>query len=1104
MIVALAVALLCVAVVAARGDVAAAAPTSADNGSFLVGRKIVELRAEPSQVHLDRKYDYAQLVLTAELEDGRTIDVTRLAQLAADADAAEVDDQRMVRPESDGVGELAFRVGDTEVRVPVRVSGQGATPQVAFATDVMPVLSRAGCNAGTCHGSKEGRNGFKLSLRGYDALFDHRALTDDHAARRVNRADAERSLMLLKSTGAVPHEGGVVIEKDSSYYDIIRTWISQGLQFDRNVPRVAGIEIDPQDVTVPLRDMEQQFRIVAKYTDGSTRDVTREAFLESSNTDIATVDRSGLVVSLRRGEAAILARYEGAYAATRLFVMGDREGFAWEPAPVLNQIDELVDQKLQQVKALSSELCTDTEFVRRLYLDLTGLPPTAEEVRAFLEEDERPSREKRDALIDQLIGSEAFVEYRTNKWADLLQVNGKYLGRDGAAAFRQWIHDSVAENMAYDDFARVILTAEGTNRENPAASYYKILREPAETMENTTHLFLGVRFNCNKCHDHPFERWTQDQYYALAAYFARVGLKPDPESGDRTVGGSAVEDAKPLYEIVYEKDQGDVIHDRTGQPADPAFPYDHEFDCAEDATRRERLAAWITAPENRYFALSYVNRQWAYLMGRGLIEPIDDIRAGNPPSNPELLDWLTDQFINSGFDTQELIRLICKSRTYQLSIRTNQWNEDDDINFSHALPRRLPAEVLLDSVYTVTGSESHFPGVPSGTRAAELPDVQIELPSGFLDQLGRPPRESACECERSGDLMLGSVMALVNGPTIADAIADPANELAKLEALVESDETLVSEIFLRVLNRAPSDEEITAGVQTLKGNQDEVEEAQERLAARREQIDGQFDEWLSKQHVVRWQPLGRVEAASTSGAALVQQDDRSLLAQGPNGKTAYTIIAYSDLPDITGLRLEALAHEELPGKGPGRAESGNFVVSELRVTAAPLSSPGAVEEVKLSSPEADFNQGGFSVENAIDGNPDTGWAIGDQFGRDHVATFQFAKTLSHEGGTRLVIVIDQQFADEKHSLGRFRVSITGSDAPIGIDRQPAEILAILRKSSDTWTAEEKQKLVEHHRMQDSEYVELEQAARLVSDPRLVGAQDLAWALINSPGFLFNH
>jgi hypothetical protein len=1087
----------------ARGAEAPATPIRADNGPFLVGRKIVAVTAEPSHVHLDRKYDYAQVVLTAQLEDGRTIDVTRLAEVAADPDVAEVDGEGVVHPEADGAGDLVFRVGDAQVSVPVIVTGQAEPVQVEFATDVMPVLSRAGCNAGTCHGSKEGRNGFKLSLRGYDPLYDHRALTDDHAARRVNRADAERSLMLLKCTGDVPHEGGVVIEQDSNYYDIIRTWIAQGLSFDRDVPRVTGIEVFPPDVTIPLADMQQQFRVVATFADGSTRDVTREAFLESSNTDIATIDRSGLVQSLRRGEAAILARYEGAYAATTLFVMGDREAFVWQDAPVFNRIDELVDDKLKQIKTLPSGLCTDEEFIRRLYLDLTGVPPSADDVRSF-RDDARPAQEKRDALIDKLVGSEAFVEYRTNKWADLLQVNGKFLGREGASKFREWIRERVAGNAPYDEFAREILTAEGTNRENPAASYFKILREPAELMENTTHLFLAVRFNCNKCHDHPFERWTQDQYYELAAYFARVGLKQDPEGGDARIGGTAVEDAKPLYEVVYEKDQGEVIHERTGEPAAPDFPYEHDFALEDEASRREQLAAWITSPENRYFAKSYVNRQWAYLTGRGLIEPIDDIRAGNPPTNPELLDWLTQEFIDSGFDTEELIKRICKSRTYQLSVKTNEWNEDDQSNFSHALPRRLPAEVLLDSVYAVTGSTSHFPGVPPGTRAAALPDVQIELPGGFLDQLGRPPRESACECERSGDLMLGSVMALVNGPTIADAISDPASELAKLEADVESDEELVRAIFLRVLNREATDEEIAAGVQTLRGNEEEVAEAKARLTARREELDGQYDNWLRGQHVVRWQPLGRVEAASTSGAALVPQDDLSLLAQGPNGKTAYTIVAYSDLPQITGLRLEALAHDSLPGKGPGRSDSGNFVVSEVRVTAAPLSSPGSVEEVKLSAPQSTFNQDGFPIANSIDGKPETGWAIGGQYGRDHLATFQFAKPLRHEGGTRLVIVIDQQHEDAKHALGRLRLSITGSDAPIGLDRLPAEILTVLKKAADERTEEEAQRLIEYHRRQDQEYVELESAAQLVSDPRLVGAQDLAWALINSPAFLFNH
>ena len=321
-------------------------------------------------------------------------------------------------------------------------------------------------------------------------------------------------------------------------------------------------------------------------------------------------------------------------------------------------------------------------------------------------------------------------------------MNRKFLAPEGAKLFREWIRKEVAENTPYDKFAQKIITATGSNKDNPPASYYKILRTPEDTMENTTHLFLATRFNCNKCHDHPFERWTQDNYYEMAAFFAQVGLKADPASGKNKIGGNAVEGAKPLYEVVFQKNDAEVIHERTGEVTPPSFPYEADHSDKKEATRRDRLAEWTTSPDNQYFASSYANRIWGYMMGTGIIEPLDDIRAGNPPSNPELLEWLTQYFIEHDFDVRELMRVIVKSRTYQLSIESHQWNEDDKINFSHAKARRLPAEVLYDTIHAVTGASSSFPGVPKGTRAASLPDVGVKLP-------GRIPRQTLVDqCAR--------------------------------------------------------------------------------------------------------------------------------------------------------------------------------------------------------------------------------------------------------------------------------------------------------------------------------------------------------------------
>ncbi|MEX0977652.1 MAG: DUF1549 domain-containing protein, partial [Pirellulales bacterium] len=410
----------------------------------------------------------------------------------------------------------------------------------SFVRDVMPAMSKLGCNAGTCHGSLNGKNGFKLSLRGYDALHDHRALTDDIAARRINRAAPDQSLMLLKPAGAIPHVGGVVTQPGEPYYELIRTWISRGMKLDLDSPRVAAVEIFPKNPVVPLPGMTQQMRVLATYTDGAVRDVTLESFIDSGNTEVAEPDKLGLVSVVRRGEAPVLARFEGAYTATTITVMGDRSGYEWKDAPTNNFIDELVHNKLKRVKSLPSDTCTDAEFIRRVSLDLVGLPPTSEQVLAFVA-DPRDARVKRDELVDRLLGSGDYVELWTNKWADLLQVNRKFLGEQGAFALRSWIGQAVASNMPYDKFVYAILTASGSTLENPPAAYFKVLRTPEEIMENTTQLFLAVRFNCNHCHDHPFERWTQGQYYHLAAYFAQIGRKPDPAGRGETIGGSAVE-----------------------------------------------------------------------------------------------------------------------------------------------------------------------------------------------------------------------------------------------------------------------------------------------------------------------------------------------------------------------------------------------------------------------------------------------------------------------------------------------------------------------------------------------------------------------------------
>lgn len=1173
--------------------------------SLPAGAKVVALEVLPNEIKFTRRFEYAQVVVAGKLESGETIDVTRMVDGKLSADVASLSQAGVVQPKADGEAKLVFSLGDQTAQAQVSVTGIRDEYHADFVRDVNPVLSRVGCNAGTCHGSAKGRNGFKLSLRGYDAVADVRSLTDDLASRRVNVASPDDSLMLLKTTGAAPHEGGRVVEHGDVYYQILRAWIAQGAQLNLSSSRPARIEVVPTNPVIERVGSRQQMRVLATYADGGTRDVTREAYIESGNSEVAQADRTGLMTALRRGESAVLARYEGAYAATTLTVMGDRKGFTWENPPGYNRIDELVAAKWQRMKIRPSDVCTDPEFIRRVYLDLTGLPPSSDEVRAFLA-DPAEARAKREALVQKLIGSDSYIDHWTNKWADLLQVNRKFLAPEGASALRKWIRDEVAKNTPYDQFVRLILTADGSNKDNPAASYYKILRDPGATAENTTHLFLAVRFNCTKCHDHPFERWTQDQYYETAAFFARVGLKTDPASNGRNIGGTAVEGAKPLYEIVFERGDGEVKHERTGKVTAPKFPYECKYEAPEKATRRQKLAGWITSPDNAYFAKSYVNRLWGYLFGVGIIEPIDDIRAGNPPSNPRLLDYLTEEFLKSKFDTRHIMRLICTSRTYQLSVVANEWNRDDKINYSHAKARRLDAEVIFDAVNAVTGTVSKIPGVPPGTRAAALPDSGVELPSGFLATFGRPPRESACECERTSDLRLGAVMSLISGPTIADAIADGTNGLAKLVAAEKDDAKLVDEIFMRVLNRPARPDEVKLAIEETKSITEDharlssilskreeewkilepklqaertaaIAKATEELAAYEKEIaprlaqeekkrqeliaqreaelkeyEGQMASKLGdfeKQHAQGgdWMALLPTKLEATNGATLSTQGDFSVIASGKNGKGNYVVTAHTRLKGITSIRLEALEDGRIPTRGPGRAPDGNFVLTQFDVTAAPQKEPAKASKVALQHAKADFSQQNFDVKFAIDGQPNNGrgWAVSPTTGITHWATFEAKEPIGYDGGTILTFTLRQTFDGNDYMLSRFRLSVT-TEAGVGLGLSD-ELRAILATDPAHRIDAQKEYLLRYFKAVDPELRKKQAAvaeakkplpidphlkdlkgslvivnkpvpldatlaqlrgdadfsAKQVANARLTAAQDLAWALINSPAFLFN-
>lgn len=1062
--------------------------------------------ANPDRLELSGRFDYRQLLITGVSSDGQTVDLTRIAQIQSKPDCVDVTDGKLVSIGGNGSGEIKLTAAGKEINIPVTAKNFENRKQPDFIQDVQPVLSRLGCNAGTCHGAKDGKGGFKLSLRGYDAIYDYRAFADDLSARRINRVAPDQSLMLLKASGSIPHVGGQLTKPGEAYYELIRDWIASGVPFQKDSPRVRSIEIFPKNPILPRANLKQQIIVTATYHDGSQRDVTREAFVESGNIELIKEEKGGVVRVIRRGEAPVLVRYEGAYAATTLTVMGDRSGFVWSNPEEFNYIDHHVYNKLKRMKILPSELCTDDEFCRRVYLDITGLPPTPDALLEF-RNDKRPTQEKRNALVDDLIGNRAYVSHWTNKWADMLQVNRKFLGEEGAVALRNWIKQQIAINTPYDQFARSIITASGSNVENPPASYYKVLRDPADVMENTTHLFLAVRFNCNKCHDHPFERWTQDQYYNLAAYFAQVGRKEDTAFAGKKIGGTAVEGAKPLVEVIFDKASGEVKHDRTGQVVAPATPYRHSDLAQKGATRREQLAVWMTSPKNQYFARSYVNRLWGYLLGTGIIDPIDDIRAGNPPTNPALLDALEKDFIDSGFDVQHMIGTICKSRTYQHSIKTNQWNVDDVVNYSHAIPRRLPAEVLYDTLHAATGTRLRISGVPVGFRAAELPDAGLKVP--FLDDFGKPVRESVCECERSGDVLMKAVMKLVNGPTVDQAISNPGNAISRLVDEVKDDRELVMKLYRRILCRDATDQEIQDAIQYAlstpgaghAGNVKRLAEHEKQLATKQ----AAWEKSLTRN--TNWQVMSPSDFKSDVGATFELGKDNSVFVSGKNDHDIYRFSIKSDLKGVTGVRLEAMNDKRLPMGGPGRAQNGNFVLNEFKLFAAPLNDPGKRVEIKLTKPAATFSQNGWGVAGAVDDNQGTGWAVSPEFNKIHTAIFETATDAGFDSGTVYSIEMIQRFSDKMHQLGKFRVSFTTSPRPLQMKAKDPNFAKLLAIPVDKRTPEQAKTVRDRYLATDRVYQELQRQVVLskheMDNKRLVGVQDLAWALINSPSFLFN-
>lgn len=780
--------------------------------------KLARLRIQPPKLALTGGLDSRRLLVFGTYGDGREVDLSRSAKLTALDDCARIDADGFLVPVKDGETRVRIEAEGLQAEAVVTVQGLGDAPRISFLRDVMPIINKTGCTSGTCHGAAKGKNGFKLSLRGYDPHFDYEMLVHDVSGRRINRVDPARSLMLAKPTMQVAHGGGLRFDFDSRYYQTLLQWISQGTPYgDAVASEVKKIEVIPGEVVMPRPEMTQQFQVIAHYADGISRDVSREASYTSSAPTVAEVTADGHLKALRKGESALLVRYAGRFLPVAVTVLEGRPGFQWTQLPQHNYIDRYVDAKLKKLELLPSSIASDAEFLRRVYLDLTGIPPTPEEVRAFLTE-AGDLRLKRSRWIDKLIDRPEFVDHWAVKWGDLFQNTRKFVGDKGVWQYRDWIRRSLTENKPYNEWVRELLTAQGSTFENPAANFFRIAKDPKVAMETTTQVFLGIRMVCAQCHDHPFEQWTQNQYYQMAAFFSAIGVKEGIDSQE---------------EIVYVKrgeKEREVKHPKSGNIVPAKYLFGDSKGISQEGDRRDDLVRWLTSKDNPYFAKAVTNRIWSYFFGSGIIDPVDDIRAGNPPSNEPLLTALTKDFTDHNFDLRHLIRAIANSRTYQMAYRTNDWNKNDEVNFSHALPRRLPAETLFDAISVATGSALKFKEVPQNFRAQQFPDPTVGM-GGFLDLFGRPQRDSACECERRSDVSLSQALNLINGGTVADAIADPEGRIAKWVISKLPDKRLVEELYLAALSRPPEQQEAELGLNYLSQSPNRAERAQDLMWA---------------------------------------------------------------------------------------------------------------------------------------------------------------------------------------------------------------------------------------------------------------------------------
>jgi hypothetical protein len=793
---------------------AAAAPSDAGERAQAIGQPVA-IDVEPKAVVLTGPRASQQILVSGRYADGSARDLTSVCEWAVEnANVIEVLPHGYLRPRQDGTTTLTIRAADKVVRVPVSVKDVGRSEPIRFRQELLGVLGVSGCSDIRCHGAPSGKSGFRLSLWGHDPAFDYLQLTRDVSGRRTSRQNPDASLILLKALGRVPHFGGARFRPSSPEAQIMRGWLTEGLRDDPDVPALRSVrrlEVLPHGPCVlgPATPW-QQLAVRAVLPDGSARDVTRLTVFSTSDEQIAEVSATGFVEFHQKGEAAILCRYLDQFVSVRLMHVKIPEGFRWPNPPEHNYVDRHVFNRLKMLGIAPSDLCSDQEFVRRVYLDVCGVLPTEKEVNSFLAD---RATDRRARLIDALLERPEYADFWTQKWIDVLRVSKRSIQLEGARVYHRWLREQVQKDVGFDQIVRALVTSQGHSYKQPASNYYCVLHAPAgephfleeDMAETTAQLFLGVRLQCARCHNHPYERWTQADFAGFAALFSQVVQTRD--------GPKHQEEILPC-EISLECNPPELLDPQTGKAVAPRCLGGPKLALDPAQDRREALADWLTTANNPFFAKALVNRFWYHLHGRGIVEPVDDFRDSNPSANDELLEALAREFSANRFRAKPVLRTILNSRTYQLS-QSNAFNKRDHKYFSHVMEKTLPAEVLLDALAAVTGVPEKYPDFPVGTRAVQLPVSDIITPPGpyhhyeqhpFMLKFGQPARNLVCECARESEFNASQALEMMIGTTVTAKLRHRGNRLDQLLAAKKSDAEILNELYMITLARQPADE----------------------------------------------------------------------------------------------------------------------------------------------------------------------------------------------------------------------------------------------------------------------------------------------------------